>query len=66
MSYLDKVREWEKQDKPVRGHLCDGLKVLQATDRYCEPSFDMDGKIEGCDDSNDTPILFCPMCGVKL
>jgi hypothetical protein len=51
----------------VRGHSCDGLiKHFEARDSICIPSFNEDGAIRGCDDTNYTYIDYCPYCGDQL
>lgn len=58
---------WGEEGKPVLGHLCEGLRELQAFSTYrCIPNFDKDGTLRGCDANNYTIIKYCPMCGVKL
>jgi hypothetical protein len=66
-------RRWEKQEiweaggRPVLGHLCNGLRELQAFSTYgCIPNFREDGTLRGCDAENETVIKYCPMCGEKL
>lgn len=55
-----------KIDK-VRGHMCMKLKEYQESSTYgCIPSLSEEGYTNGCDDTNYTPILYCPFCGEKL
>lgn len=65
----------EKQDRPVKGHMCPGLDRFQNRVNYnmelepgcsCIPIFDADGCCIGCDDTNRADIQYCPFCGVKL
>ena len=55
-------KEW-KANLSVRGHLCEGLCCAQMNGGGCKPRYNEAGVLQGCDDSNYTPILFCPYCG---
>jgi hypothetical protein len=67
MDYVTQRQVWLDAGRPVRGHLCAGLRKLQAYSTYgCIPDISEDGEIRGCDATNEIAILFCPMCGVEL
>lgn len=68
---------WNNSGRPVKNHLCDGLRKFQSRrddehntsdtwDYNCIPVFDGDGSCDGCDATNYNKIQFCPFCGIKL
>lgn len=62
---------WDETGRPVKNHLCEGMKEFQARafgsyDYNCIPIFDEEGNCRGCDDVNYNKIQFCPFCGTKL
>jgi hypothetical protein len=51
----------------IRGHMCEGLRRFQDYSTYsCIPSFNENGSISGCDDTNEIRIKYCPFCGEEL
>lgn len=62
----EEERDERYANRPVLGHLCDGLRRIQRDGRGCVPCIDDDGLIQGCDDGQRIPITHCPMCGEKL
>lgn len=52
----------------IRGHSCEGWRSFaQASARsFCVPRITDHGYVEGCDDMNPIPVLFCPFCGETL
>jgi hypothetical protein len=60
-----------KTPPAIRGHWCDGLRTLQEGIHAGTPRLTDSGTLisigdEYDDEENKTPILFCPMCGIKL
>ena len=65
MSYDNQFYESVKE---VFGHTCEGLKEFQdyGREETCSPFINKKGMVEGCDNTNDIPIKFCPFCGIEL
>lgn len=56
--------------KDLSGHTCEGFQEFQSNGEQeygtCTPFINNKGLIEGCDNTNDIPLKFCPFCGEKL
>lgn len=50
------------------GHNCSGFNNFQkhSKENTCCPFINDKGLIEGCDNANGIPLLFCPFCGKDL
>jgi hypothetical protein len=57
---------WTAAGRPVRDHLCSGLRRFQAQAVALKPGISPEGLVFSVDGPNPVPLVFCPFCGKRL
>jgi hypothetical protein len=57
---------WTAAGRPVREHLCAGLRRFQMQAVALKPGISHDGLVFSVDGPNPVPLIFCPFCGKRL